>query len=232
MPIPVSEVAAPRQLVRDRVFDRLFELILDGELVPGEQLYNEELEAWLGVSATPVREALNRLALTGLVEIQPQKNTCVAPIDPARLDQVLATVVIVLQGIVRDTTPLLTTVDKTVLRGLLTRAEVAGEGTARERDGILVDLVDVFVRRLDNAVAARILARLLPELRRALIIAATPAPHRNSLPALRLLVAATTATEPAAAAVAIATYWNEGIRTVLDAFTTVTDPAPVAGETA
>ena len=49
---------------------------------PGRQLSENELAAWLGVSRTPVREALARLREEGLVEIVAQLGTFVAPISP------------------------------------------------------------------------------------------------------------------------------------------------------
>ena len=55
--------------------------IVDGTLAPGERLRDQELCAWLGLSRTPVREALSRLEQDGLVETAPQRFTRVAPLD-------------------------------------------------------------------------------------------------------------------------------------------------------
>src|SRR5204863_193260 len=53
----------------------------DGTLQPGERLRDQELTEWLGLSRTPVREALSRLEQDGLVETEPQRFTSVAPLD-------------------------------------------------------------------------------------------------------------------------------------------------------
>ncbi|HEX6150724.1 GntR family transcriptional regulator [Nocardioides sp.] len=81
MPIPPSAPAVPRSLLRDEVFARLRELIVDGTLAPGETLRDQELAAWLGVSRTPVREALLRLADVGLVVSRPGSSTVVSPLE-------------------------------------------------------------------------------------------------------------------------------------------------------
>ena len=57
---------------------------MDGTLAPGERLRDQELCEWLGLSRTPVREALSRLEQDGLVETAPQRYTQVAPLVPAR----------------------------------------------------------------------------------------------------------------------------------------------------
>jgi len=60
------------------VDDRLRDAILAGELVPGTPLRAEELAARWSVSPTPVREAFQRLAAVGFVEIRPQRGARVA----------------------------------------------------------------------------------------------------------------------------------------------------------
>lgn len=60
-----------RRLLSDEVFDRLRDSIVRGELVPGEKVKDGELAERLGLSRTPVREALARLADIGLVEAKP-----------------------------------------------------------------------------------------------------------------------------------------------------------------
>jgi DNA-binding GntR family transcriptional regulator len=56
--------------------------IVRAELAPGRQLSENELAAWLGVSRTPIREALVRLRDERLVEIAPQLGTFVSRISP------------------------------------------------------------------------------------------------------------------------------------------------------
>lgn len=83
MPVPQElEPRVPRSLLRDGVYLRLRDAIVDGTLAPGEQLRDAELAEWLGVSRTPVREALLRLGQVGLVHARPGRSTMVAPLDP------------------------------------------------------------------------------------------------------------------------------------------------------
>ncbi|MFE5670645.1 GntR family transcriptional regulator [Agromyces sp. NPDC056523] len=81
MPIPRDVPAPPRTLLRDDVYARLRTAIVDGTLEPGEQLRDGELAEWLGVSRTPVREALLRLARAGLVLARPGRSTVVSALD-------------------------------------------------------------------------------------------------------------------------------------------------------
>ena len=59
--------------LRDVVFNTLRDSILTGKLVPGERLMENQLAEKLGVSRTPVREALRMLELENLVELVPRK---------------------------------------------------------------------------------------------------------------------------------------------------------------
>ncbi|MBD8704914.1 GntR family transcriptional regulator [Frigoribacterium sp. CFBP 13712] len=84
MPIPTSDsVETPRRLLRDVVFEKLLASIVDGTLEPGERLNDDELTKWLGVSRTPVREAIAQLQTYGLVEIEANRFTRVARRDDA-----------------------------------------------------------------------------------------------------------------------------------------------------
>jgi DNA-binding GntR family transcriptional regulator len=62
-------------------YDLLRARIAAGELVPGQRLQLEVLSAQLGVSRTPIRDALNQLAAEGLIEIRPRRGTFVARVD-------------------------------------------------------------------------------------------------------------------------------------------------------
>jgi DNA-binding GntR family transcriptional regulator len=81
MPVPGTKAALERDLLRDRAYTTIRDAIVDGTLRPGERLRDHELTEWLGLSRTPVREALGRLEQDGLVETEPQRFTRVAPLD-------------------------------------------------------------------------------------------------------------------------------------------------------
>jgi len=82
MPIPTfTPDTAPRRLLRDVVFEKMLAAIVDGTLEPGERLNDDELVKWLGVSRTPVREAITKLHAYGLVEIEANRFTKVADRD-------------------------------------------------------------------------------------------------------------------------------------------------------
>lgn len=75
--------------LRDVVFNTLRQAILKGELKPGERLMEIALSNRLGVSRTPVREAIRMLELEGLVIMIPRKGAQVAQITKQDLNDVL-----------------------------------------------------------------------------------------------------------------------------------------------
>lgn len=75
--------------LRDVVFHTLREAILHGELKPGERLMEIKLANRLGVSRTPIREAIRMLELEGLVIMVPRKGAQVAQITEKDLKDVL-----------------------------------------------------------------------------------------------------------------------------------------------
>ena len=83
MPIPktTDQPQAPRRLLRDVVYDKMFAAIIDGTLEFGERLNDDQLVAWLGVSRTPVREAIAKLAEQALVDIEANRYTRI--VDPS-----------------------------------------------------------------------------------------------------------------------------------------------------
>lgn len=75
--------------LRDVVFNTLRQAILKGELEPGERLMEIHLADRLGVSRTPIREAIRKLELEGLVVMVPRKGAEVAKISEKSLRDVL-----------------------------------------------------------------------------------------------------------------------------------------------
>lgn len=75
--------------LRDEVFNTLRERILKGDLKPGERLMEIHLADQLGVSRTPIREAIRMLELEGLVKMVPRKGAQVAKISREDVQDVL-----------------------------------------------------------------------------------------------------------------------------------------------
>ncbi|MBD5514563.1 MAG: GntR family transcriptional regulator [Lachnospiraceae bacterium] len=75
--------------LRDVVFNTLRKAILTGELKPGERLLEIHLANRLGVSRTPIREAIRKLELEGLVIMIPRRGAEVAQITEKSLKEVL-----------------------------------------------------------------------------------------------------------------------------------------------
>jgi len=84
---PRDVTALPRRLLRvprtglhEQAATRLRLLIVRGDLAPGQQLLEADLSDALGVSRTPLREALKQLASEGLVELRLNRSAIVAPL--------------------------------------------------------------------------------------------------------------------------------------------------------
>ena len=75
--------------LRDVVFNTLRQAILTGELKPGERLMEIHLANQLGVSRTPIREAIHMLELEGLVTMMPRRGAVVSQITEKGIKDVL-----------------------------------------------------------------------------------------------------------------------------------------------
>ena len=71
----------PRETGRDYAFRTVKDNIIHLELAPGSQISENELAAELGLSRTPVREALIELSRVKIIEIHPQRKSVVSLID-------------------------------------------------------------------------------------------------------------------------------------------------------
>ena len=126
MPIPAGTAGVDRSLLRDDVFRRLRDAIVDGTFAPGEQLRDGELATWLGVSRTPIREALLRLGTSGLVEAKPGRSTTVTAIDA---------------GAARDARDVIAAMHALAVRQMAGRMSDADLGRMREANGQFADAV-------------------------------------------------------------------------------------------
>ncbi|HEX4222033.1 MAG TPA: GntR family transcriptional regulator [Pseudonocardiaceae bacterium] len=105
MPVPGAQGLVSRSLLRDDAYRAIRDAIVDGTLAPGERLNDPELSAWLGVSRTPIREALARLDSAGLVETKPGRHTIVSRIDARAVREAQSVVAAMHELAVREAVP-------------------------------------------------------------------------------------------------------------------------------
>ena len=148
MPVPAEHGALDRDLLRDQAYVAIRDAIVAGTLAPEERLRDQELCAWLGLSRTPVREALSRLEQDGLVETAPQRFTRVAPLD---------------RRAARDAFPVVAALHQLAAELALPRLTDADRGAMRAANDAFHG---VFVTASANSEISRALDRLMPRIRR------------------------------------------------------------------
>lgn len=168
MPIPQGAPVVDRTLLRDDVYRRLRDAIVDGTFAPGEQLRDLELATWLGVSRTPVREALLRLADGGLVATSPGRSTTVTTLDLRAVRDARDVVAAMHELAVREAVPGLTEADLAAMRDANRRfAQAVHDGDVEEALRADDALHAVPVSVSGNRSLAAVLDQFTPVLRRA-----------------------------------------------------------------
>ncbi|WP_448536554.1 GntR family transcriptional regulator [Pseudothermotoga sp.] len=78
-----------RRSLKEEVLTKIKEFITKGRYVPGQRIVIDALAKELGVSVTPVREALHHLAAEGLVSVEPRKGFTVKKWEPKEIEDLL-----------------------------------------------------------------------------------------------------------------------------------------------
>jgi DNA-binding GntR family transcriptional regulator len=116
--------------LNDKVYDRVRAALLSGELAPGQKLSLATLSEQLGVSRSPVHQALTRLATEGLVDVRSRRGYFVTPITAKEVtegyDVRLALELMAAERAVG-------TLDRSELAGLRTAFEAAQETMLPDR---------------------------------------------------------------------------------------------------
>jgi DNA-binding GntR family transcriptional regulator len=208
MPVPVAGASEGRRLLRESMFVRIRDAIIDGTLQPGERLLDGELSSWLGVSRTPIREALARLEAAGLVETKPGRYTIVSPIDPRTVADAQAVTAAMNELAVRTAVPLLTGADLAAMRAA-NDAFAAALGTGDVVAAIAADdaFHGVAVDRSGNAAIRAVLDQYTPVLRRVERIRFGSMGGRDSVAQHARIIAFAEAGDAEAAAVEVRRNW-------------------------
>lgn len=167
MPIPRSRGLVSRSLLRENAYRAIRDAIVDGTLAPGERLNDGDLVEWLGVSRTPVREALTRLEQAGLVQTKPGRYTMVSPLDVRAARGAQSVTAAMHELAVREALPNLSTAELDAMR----EANARFAGALRRNDVDAAVLADddfhgVAVTACANPAVRSVLEQFTPVLRR------------------------------------------------------------------
>jgi DNA-binding GntR family transcriptional regulator len=94
--------------VVNSVFDRVLSAVHEGRLLPGQRISDSQLAEQLGVSRTPVREALQRLREIGIIEASASRFTRVAIVSPKQTADAMVVWVALYSALVHEVIPLAT----------------------------------------------------------------------------------------------------------------------------
>jgi DNA-binding GntR family transcriptional regulator len=167
MPVPRSRGLVSRSLLREDAYRMIRDAIVDGTLAPGERLNDADLADWLGVSRTPVREALARLEQTGLVQTKPGRYTIVSPLDVRAVRGATSVTAAMHELAVREAMPGLSPAEFDVMRAANARFAEALRGN--DVEAALAaddDFHGVAVTACNNDAVRTVLEQFTPVLRR------------------------------------------------------------------
>ena len=167
MPVPGGHGLVARSLLREDAYRAIRDAIVDGTLAPGERLNDHDLVEWLGVSRTPVREALARLEQAGLVRTKPGRYTMVSPLDVRAIRNAHSVTAAMHELAVREALPGLSPTELESMREANARFAVA----LRRDDADAATAADdefhgVLVAASANSALREVLERYTPVLRR------------------------------------------------------------------
>jgi DNA-binding GntR family transcriptional regulator len=158
---------APRSLLRDDAYRAIRDAIVDGTLAPGERLNDGDLAHWLGVSRTPVREALARLEEAGLVHTRPGRYTMVSPLDVRAVRAAQSVTAAMHELAVREAVPNLSGAELAAMRAANARfAEALRAGDVDAAIAADDEFHGVAVTASANAAVRTVLEQFTPVLRR------------------------------------------------------------------
>lgn len=165
--MPGMDSPLERRTMSDDIYNRLRDAIVSGELRPGERLRDYELAETLGTSKTPVRHALDRLAEHGLVEMQRNRFTRVAPIDLDDVRDAVALFGDVWIGSVRHATPLMRDDDVAYLSELIEDMQSAIAASDVAAFSAALRTIAVAYARIEgNTTRSTVIEFLGPQIRR------------------------------------------------------------------
>lgn len=197
-----------RSLYRDQALEAIREAIVVGDLAPGTAIKDVELAERLGLSRTPVREALARLADEGLVESKPHSYTRVTPLDTAAVRDAHAVVQAMHALAARLAVPLFVPADLDAMRAANARfAKALADHDVAAALAADDDFHGVAVRTSGNFAVTATIDRYLPLVRRLERLRFAAPPGRHSVAMHEEIIAACAAGDADVAARLVERNW-------------------------
>jgi DNA-binding GntR family transcriptional regulator len=157
-----------KSLLRDDAYRAIRDAIIDGTFAPGERLSDTDLIGWLGVSRTPIREALSRLEQAGLVQTKPGRFTIVSPLDVRKTRSAQSVAAAIHELAVREAVPQMSDDDLDAMREANARFATALRHNDVEAALAADDAFHaVAVAASLNPIASSVLDQVAPLVRRA-----------------------------------------------------------------
>ncbi|TXT40340.1 MAG: GntR family transcriptional regulator [Comamonadaceae bacterium] len=167
MPVPPTLQPLTRSLAREDIYRTLKQWIVELQLAPGELIRDQELAAQLGVSRTPVREALRRLEDEGLVVTSYHKWTKVAPSDAAEMAHLYPAVAALEAMAVELALPHVSAADLTQLDALNKALALAiQQADVAQAAALDVQFHELIVQKSQNTEIEKLLGTLRPRIKR------------------------------------------------------------------
>ncbi|MEO3974011.1 GntR family transcriptional regulator [Streptomyces sp. CAU 1734] len=209
MPVPGSRGLVSRSLLRESAYRAIRDAIVDGTLAPGERLHDGDLVAWLGVSRTPVREALARLEQAGLVQTKPGRHTIVSPLDVRDVRAAQSVTAAMHELAVREAVPGLSAAELDDMRDANARfADALRRGDVDAAIAADDDFHGVTVTACANGAVRTVLDQYTPVLRRLERLRFSSLGGRESVAQHDRIIALCAAGETEAAAAAARANWS------------------------
>ncbi len=209
MPVPQGRGLAPRSLLRDDAYRAIRDAIVGGTLAPGERLNDSDLVEWLGVSRTPVREALARLEQAGLVQTKPGRYTMVSPLDVRAARNAQSVTAAMHELAVREALPNLSTAEIEAMREANARfADALRRNDVEAATAADDDFHGVLVTASANQALRDVLEQFTPVLRRLERLRFSSLSGRDSVAQHDRIIALCAAGDVAGAAAATRANWE------------------------
>lgn len=215
-PRPLKAIAQTR--LTQTVYKLLRERIANHDFAAGERLQLDVLATQLGVSRTPVREALNQLAAEGLIEIRPRHGTFVAQVDKDTVSELYQVRLVIDTSVGKLLAQRLTNRQIRTLAGLLDRLVSLVKGETYVDYGAYLEADRAFHSAIVHMLGNRRLSAIYDEINlplwlvRAQADAGTPRDARESLAEHRAILDALESRDPDAASAAMAAHIESSLR--------------------